>query len=182
MGEIEELLKGHLKPARYLHTLGVVKTAEKLAKRHRVAVARCRTAALLHDCAKTLERESIQHLLKRSGADALECQAPGLWHAPVGAWLARRTFGVKDPEILAAIRNHSTGAPGMTPLQKILFVADYIEPGRPKWPELKTLRPLAMRDLDRAFFEVLRHKLMDLLQNGRKIHPRSLAAYHEALP
>lgn len=174
-------LKVGLKSARYAHTLGVVKTARALAKLHGVAPERAALAAWLHDCAKALDREAMLPMLGRAGADRQERGLPALWHAPVGAYLARRDFAVNDPEILGAIRRHSTGSPGQTPLQKLLFVADYIEPGRPKWPELPALRRLARRDLDAAWSQVLKEKLMDLIRRGRPLHPRSLAAYNSSL-
>jgi predicted HD superfamily hydrolase involved in NAD metabolism len=174
-------LKKTFKSARFTHTRGVVKTIRSLAARHKVDPERAVKAAWLHDCAKALEREDMQPLLARAHLDAHEKALPALWHAPVGAFLARRDYGVKDLEILKAIRFHSTGAPGQTPLQKLLFVSDYIEPNRPAWPELPALRRLARRDLDAAWSQVLRHKLADLLRRGRPLHPRSLAAYNSSL-
>jgi predicted HD superfamily hydrolase involved in NAD metabolism len=173
-------LKTSLKRARWEHTRGVVKTADRLARLHGIDPDRARLAAWLHDCAKALDRESLRPLLGKAGADAEERALPALWHAPVGAYLARRDFGLHDREILSAIRHHSTGAPRQTPLQMALFVADYIEPGRPTWPELPALRRLARKDLRAAWSQVLRHKLMDLLARERPLHPRSLAAYHSA--
>ncbi|SRR5258708_4792923 len=178
---LQETLKSRLKPGRYQHTLGVVKTAARLARRHGVGEKKVSTAAWLHDCAKALSRDEMEKLLSAAKADPQERALPPLWHAPVGALLARRVYGVQDPEILRAIRFHSTGSPGMTRLQKVLFVADYIEPGRPSWPELKSLRALAGRDLNLAFLDVLRCKLLDLLESGRPLHPRSIKAYHSAL-
>ncbi|MGH7442317.1 MAG: bis(5'-nucleosyl)-tetraphosphatase (symmetrical) YqeK, partial [bacterium] len=174
-------LKAVLKPARFLHTQGVVKTARALAPHHGVDLRAATLAAWLHDCAKCLDKPTLVALLKPAGADAEERRQPALWHAPVGAYLACRDFGVKDKDVLAAIRLHTTGGPGQSPLQKLLFVADYIEPGRPDWPELPALRRLARRDLDAAWFEVLKHKLMHLIAKGRALHPRGLAAYHNAL-
>jgi predicted HD superfamily hydrolase involved in NAD metabolism len=174
-------LKAALKSARYEHTRGVVKTARDLAKRFDVDPERAALAAWLHDCGKALDREAMRPLLRWAGVDRHEKDMPPLWHAPVGAYLARRDYGIQDPEILGAIRWHSTGAPGRTPLQKLLFVADYIEPGRPSWPELPALRRLARLDLNAAWTHAVRHKLIDLLQRGRPLHPRSLAAYHAAL-
>lgn len=178
---VADRLKAELKPARWGHTRGVVRAAERLAAAHGVAPGRARLAALLHDCGKAWDRERLQERLKASGADAMELALPALWHAPVGAWRARHDFGCLDAEILQAIRHHSTGAPGQSPLQKLLFVADYIEPGRPAWPELPALRRLAAKDLDAAWGQVLKFKLMDLLERERPLHPRSLAAYHEAV-
>jgi predicted HD superfamily hydrolase involved in NAD metabolism len=179
--ELGRILQARLKPGRLKHTQGVVKTAAKLAQIHGVSVPRARTAAWLHDCAKALPKEELKAHLAASQADAQERAMPPLWHAPVGALLARREYGLRDAEVIKAIRFHSTGAPGMSPLQQVLFVADYIEPNRPPWPELKSLRATARRDLKAAFLDVLRYKLMDLLESRRPLHPRSIRAYHAAL-
>ena len=181
MKQLRLKLKAGLKSGRFRHTEGVVKTAARLARRHGVSVKRASLAALLHDCAKALSRPELKALLGPAKADIQERRMPPLWHAPVGALLARRDHGVKDKEILKAIRFHSTGAPGMSKLQKLLFVADYIEPNRPAWPELKSLRSLALKNLDFAFLEVLNLKLMDLLEHKRPLHGRSVDAYHDAL-
>lgn len=173
-------LKAALKAARFAHTKGVVKTADRLARKHGVDAGRARLAAWLHDCGKGLERDAMKPLLRKARLDVQELALPALWHAPVGAYLARRDYGVRDAELLRAIRFHSTGAPGQTALQKLLFVADYIEPGRPAWPELPALRRLADQDLDAAWAQVLKHKLLDLLERERPMHPRALAAYHQA--
>jgi predicted HD superfamily hydrolase involved in NAD metabolism len=174
-------LKSAFKSARFAHTQRVVKTAKALAARHGVDPKRAALAGWLHDCAKALDRDALKPLLRRAGVDRDELALPALWHAPVGAWLARHEYGVKDAEILGAIRWHTTGFKGQTPLQKLIFVSDYIEPGRPLWPELPALRRLARRDLDAAWTQVLKHKLIDLLRRGRPLHPRSLAAYNRAL-
>lgn len=180
----EAVLRGRLRAAlklsRFEHTAGVVATASKLARWHRLSEPRLRQAAWLHDCGKALDREAMLPLLRKAKADKDERGLPALWHAPVGAWLAQHEYGLKDPEALAAIRFHSTGAPGQTPLQMALFVADYIEPGRPAWPELPAVRRMARHSLKAAWAQVLKHKLVDLIDRERPLHPRSLAAYHSA--
>lgn len=178
--ELAARLKGALKRSRFEHTQGVVAAATQLARWHKLPAERLRLAAWLHDCGKAMEREAMIPLLKKAGADKHEKALPALWHAPVGAWLAQHEYGVKDREVLQAIRFHSTGAPEQTPLQMALFVADYTEKGRPAWPELPILRRLARTDLRGAWAQGIKHKLMDLLERERPLHPRSLAAYHNA--
>jgi predicted HD superfamily hydrolase involved in NAD metabolism len=181
MDSLAKLLKPQLKSGRFRHTQGVVRTAARLARRHKISVKRVEIASWLHDCAKGLDAGAMKSMRQGAKLDAFEMALPPLWHAPIGAYLAKKIYGVRDKEILQAIRFHSTGAPKMTPLQKALFVADYIEPGRPAWPELKPLRKLALKNLDLAFLEVLGHKMTDLLKHKRHLHPRSVSAYHFAL-
>ena len=177
---LRDRLKAELKLTRWRHTLGVLRVAERLALAHGLDPARARRAALLHDCGKAWDRQALAARLKVAGADRQERLLPALWHAPVGAWRAAHEFGCQDAEILAAVRYHSTGAPGLSPLQRLIFVADYIEPGRPAWPELPALRRLARRDLGAAWAQVLKNKLLDLVTRERPLHSRSLAAYQEA--
>ena len=179
MKALKALLKASLKSARFEHSRGVAETAVKMARKHRLSIQRAELAGWLHDCGKALDREQMQALLKKAGADAEEIGLPPLWHAPVGAWLARHQYHCKDADILKAIRFHTTGNPGATPLQKLVFVADYVEPNRPDWPELKALRPLALKDLDLAYREVLKHKMIDLLSHDRPLHTRSVAAWRD---
>ena len=151
--EICSKLKTVLKPKRYQHTLGVAETAVRLAEYYGASVQKARLAGLLHDCGK-------------EASDALG-------HAEVGAQLAETVYGVTDPEILSAIRCHTTGKPGMSLLDKILFVADYIEPGREQAPELPRLRQLAFQDLDQTVLEILEETLAYLKESGVVIDPRT---------
>ncbi len=151
--EICGKLKTVLKPGRYQHTLGVAETAEKLARRYGASPEAARLAGLLHDCGKEV-------------SDALG-------HAEAGAKLAEQVYGVSDPEILSAIRCHTTGKPAMTLLEKILFVADYIEPGRHEAPHLPRLRKLAFQDLDETVLEISEETLVYLGEAGTAIDPRT---------
>ena len=151
--EICEKLQTVLKPGRYRHTLGVADTAQKLAQRYGADPGKARLAGLLHDCGK-------------EASDALG-------HAEAGARLAQEIYGVSDPEILSAIRFHTTGKPGMSLLEKILFVADYIEPGRSQAPRLPFLRQLAFQDLDQAVLEISEDTLAYLKEKRVFIDPRT---------
>lgn len=145
--EICEQLQRTLKPGRYRHTLGVAETAARLAEAYGADPKRARLAGLLHDCGK-------------EAGDALG-------HAAAGAALAEQKYGVTDPEVLAAVRYHTTGRPAMSLLEKIIFVADYIEPGRNQAPRLEELRTLAFRDLDQTIIDILEDTFAYL--NGKQI-------------
>lgn len=101
----------------------------------------------------------------------MERKNPFLLHAKVGAYLAREKYGIKDPDILNAIQNHTTGRKNMSLLEKIIFVADYIEPGRKHAPNLAEVRKLAFMDIDRALLMILRDTLQYLKASGGDIDP-----------
>lgn len=143
---LTELQKA-LSRERYRHTLGVEQTAIKLAELYGEDPEKARIAALLHDCARCLDSEEMRRLVgDRGGESALRA----LMHAPAGAVLAKQKYGVEDEQVLSAIRWHTTGHEGMTRLEKIVYLADFVEPNRPNYPGLQELRAEAFRDLDRA--------------------------------
>lgn len=156
-----------LSEKRMLHTAGVIKTALDLAARYGADPEKARIAALLHDCAKEFPKEE---LLRRT-TDS-EPILPVL-HAEVGAMLAHEQYGVTDPEILKAIRLHTTGDANMTKLDKILFLADAIEPGR-NYPCVEELRKAD--SLDSAVLLALSRSLCYILNNGGRIHPATRRA------
>ncbi len=152
-------------PKRYEHTLGVCYTAAALAMRYEVSLKDAQTAGLLHDCAKCLSDEKMLRICEKHNIliSPVEKRNPELLHAKVGSFMAMEEFHVYDSDIINAILNHTTGRPGMSTLEKIIFVADYIEPGRKKASHLEELRKLAFVDLDRALVEILRN-ILDYLQ------------------
>jgi nicotinate-nucleotide adenylyltransferase len=140
-------LQKTLSKERYRHTLGVEQTAVKLAELYGEDPEKARVASLLHDCARCLDSAEMRRLVgERTGDTALRA----LMHAPAGAALARKKYGIQDDRILSAIRWHTTGHEGMTKLEKIVYLADFIEPNRATYPGLEELRGEAFRDLDRA--------------------------------
>jgi len=141
------LLQKTLSRDRYRHTLGVEQTAVRLAQQYGEDVEKARVAALLHDCARCLDSAEMRRLVGEKGSGTT---LRALMHAPAGAKLARERFGVTDESILSAIRWHTTGHEGMTRLEKIVYLADFIEPNRPNYPGIEELRQEAFRDLDRA--------------------------------
>lgn len=152
---------------RFEHTLGVEFTSAALAMRYGASVRDAQTAGLLHDCAKCLtDRERVSICKKNNiSMTELEMENPFLLHAKVGAFLAREQYGVTDQDILDAIHNHTTGRPGMSLLEKIVFIADYMEPGRSHAPNLEEIRGMAFADLDRTLLKILGDTL-DYLDGG----------------
>ena len=158
---------------RFEHTLGVEYTAAALAMRYGSNMENARTAGLLHDCAKCISDEKRLSICKKNHIKVTEVERknPFLLHAKVGAYLAREKYGIKDPDILNAIQNHTTGRKNMSLLEKIIFVADYIEPGRKHAPNLAEVRKLAFMDIDRALLMILRDTLQYLKASGDDIDP-----------
>ena len=132
--DIQNKLRKNLKGNRYIHTLGVEYTSVCLAMKYEADLEKAELAGLLHDCAKELPEKKLIKICRDHGEkiSTMEFKQPFLLHGKAGACLARNKFGVEDEEVLDAIRYHTTGRPAMTLLEKIVFVADYIEPNRKK--------------------------------------------------
>lgn len=159
--------------SRYEHTLGVEYMAAALAMRYGENVSDAQTAGLLHDCAKCLSDKKRLKICEKHHIPItkLERKNPFLLHAKVGAYLAKEKYGVKNQKILNAIQNHTTGRPKMELLEKIVFVSDYIEPGRKHAPNLMEIRKLAFVDLDQALLKILEDTLSYLRTSGGDIDP-----------
>ena len=164
LNEIEEKLKNVLKEKRFRHTMGVRYTAAALAMRHGCDLQKAQLAGLLHDCAKGYSEEELLLLAKEYKLEVSkwEVRAPYLLHAKVGAYLAEHVYHVEDAEVLDAIRYHTTGRPSMSELEKIIFIADYIEPNRKMLEGLPECRKLAFEDLDQAMYQILHNTLQYL--------------------
>lgn len=150
--EIKNEIKSSLKKTRFEHTMGVVKTAVRLAEIYGCDRKKAKYAALLHDCAKYLPDQEKIEMCRRHDMpiSPAEMENPSLLHAKCGAIMARDTYGIEDEDILHSIMVHTTGVPDMSLLDQIVFVADYIEPGRDKAPRLNELRKLAEKDLNQT--------------------------------
>lgn len=159
---------------RFEHTLGVEYMAAALAMRYGCDIEDARIAGLLHDCAKCLTDEKRLSICRKHhiSVTSVEQKNPFLLHAKVGAYLARKKYGVKNQDILNAIRSHTTGRQNMSTLEKIIFVADYIEPGRVHGPaNLAEIRKLAFVDLDKALVRILEETLNYLKNSAGDIDP-----------
>lgn len=172
-----EVLASRLSPRRLRHSQGVAAYAERLAAKYGVAQDKAKLAGLMHDYARDLPE---QELLARGGEAGLishevEKKFPVLLHAPVGAWLLRTELGLEDEEILQAISRHTVGAPAMSPLDKIIYLADALEPGR-QYPGVEELRRLAEEDLDQGLLKVLEGSILYVLKKRQPLHPATVEA------
>ena len=171
--EIKEQVKNRLTPKRYNHTLGVIETALHLCDKYGGDPAKARTAALLHDCAKYMTRDDcVTYGIDVSG------MPDELIHAPLSAAIAEKDFGVTDSDILNAVRYHTTGRAGMSTLEKIVFIADAIEPSR-DYPEVGMLRQLSEESLDGAVYEYLVQMEPYLNSKGSTMDANSIEARNE---
>ena len=177
---IREKLKASLKPGRYEHSLSVSFTCMALAMRYGYDLDKAELAGLLHDCAKCYDNNSIIAACRNSGMELTEgeLQAPSIIHSRLGARMAEEKFGVNDPEILSAIACHTTGKPDMSLLDKILYIADYIEPRRYKIKDFPAIRRLAFEDLDQALFQIMEGTLRYLKESGTYADIMTQNAYH----
>ncbi len=171
MDEIKKSLKKELDKSRYEHTLGVMYTAGALAMAHGADLNQAMLAGLLHDCAKCIPNDEKFALCKKYRIELTQAEKdnPALIHAKLGAFLARKKYHVTDEEVLHAILVHTTGEPGMNLLDKIIYIADYIEPGRDKAENLSIVRPLSFKDLDAALCKILGDTLEYLKSTGKEI-------------
>ena len=177
--QIEEKLKTALKPSRYRHTLGVAYTASCMAMVFGVDVHKAYRAGLLHDCAKCLTNEKRIFLCKKHNIQMNEAELknPQLLHAKVGSFLAMEEFDIHDQDIINAILNHTTGRPDMSLLEKIIYIADYMEPGRKQAPNLSAIRKAAFEDLDKALLMILEDTLSYLHSTGSVVDTMTQKTY-----
>lgn len=177
--EIRKHLKLKLSPARYEHTLGVAFTCAALAMKYHYDIEKAELAGILHDCAKRYGSEAIIKKCARCEISLSEGElmAPAIIHARLGAWMAEHKYGIDDKEILSAIECHTTGKPEMGILDKLLYVADFIEPGREEFPGLLMVRELAFEDLDEAVFQAMKAILEHLEQRGSYVDSMTREAY-----
>lgn len=164
---------------RYEHTLSVAYTAANLAACHEENINHALIAGLLHDCAKCLSDEKLLSICEKQHIEIsqAEYKKPSLLHAKAGCFLAEKKYHVSNQDILNAIHNHTTGRPGMSLLEKIIFVADYMEPGRRQAPRLKLVRKTAFADLDQAVLMILEDTLKYLQENSSVIDQTTQETY-----
>jgi len=176
---IKKKIKKELDRERYQHTLGVAYLASSLAMRYRLDPERLFTAGLLHDCAKNIPNDEKYALCRkyRIALNETEKKAPYLLHSKLGAYLAEHEYGIKDEEIINAIRYHTTGRPDMSLVEKIIFTADYIEINRKEAPNLTEIRELAFTDIDGAVRKILNDTLKYLSKGDRPVDPATKETY-----
>jgi hydrolase, HD family len=185
MKKIKKYLKKHLTKERYHHTVGVAYTAMSMAMKYNPQpdnnefMIKAEIAGLLHDCAKCMDNDKKIRICNKNqiSYSKIEAENPYLLHGKVGAYIARKEFDILDEDILNAIIWHTTGRPDMSLLEKIIFVADYIEPSRRPIPELNLIRQLAFTDINQAVIKILENTLKYLNEKGNPIDDMTQKTY-----
>lgn len=175
--EMEKILSSK----RYTHTLGVAYTSAALAMAHEESMENAMVAGLLHDCAKSMHGSELVAICEKArlNVTVVERGNPtALLHAKAGAYLARHKYGVTDDDILNAIRYHTTGRPDMSRLEKILYIADYIEPNRKQLAELDLIRRIAFQDLDGTMEKILANTLAYLRTSEGQLDDMTIKTYN----
>lgn len=176
---IRKKLKKELDKDRYEHTKGVMYTAGCLAMAHEYDIDKAMLAGLLHDCAKCIAHNEKIKICKDNDIliNKSEYENPSLLHAKAGAVIAKKKYNISSPEILHAISVHTTGAPDMSTLDKIIYIADYIEPKRDMAPRLDFIRRIAFEDLNYCMAEILFDTLHYLNKQKNLIDPMTQLTY-----
>ncbi|WP_246060435.1 bis(5'-nucleosyl)-tetraphosphatase (symmetrical) YqeK [Peptoniphilus catoniae] len=177
MEENKEEILNLVGKTRYEHILRVKDMALDLAKHYNISVEKAEKAAYYHDCAKSRDYDKLKELSKQYGLKlTYDMQkAPKIIHAFLGALIAEKKYGVNDPEILDAIRYHTTGRENMSLLEKIIFVSDYLEPAR-KFEGIDEIRKLAYKDIDMALYKCLDRTIVYLIEKEEYLVSETVSA------
>ena len=180
MDVLQEKVKQQLDTYRYKHTIGVMYTAASLAMRYEEDLHLAMVAGLLHDCAKCIPNDEKVKMCEEHGIvlTKTELSNKALIHPKLGAYLAKEEYGIDDQKILEAIKWHTTGHPDMDLIEKIIFIADYIEPGRNEAPHLTSIRKTAFEDIDEAMYIILKDTLDYLKTRNGVIDPMTEETYN----
>lgn len=177
--EALRIVKEQLTEHRYVHTIGVMESAISLAERYGGDLKKAEIAAIFHDYAKFRPKDEMKRMIieQNMQKDLLDHHNE-LWHAPVGAYLVQTEVGIQDEEIINAIKYHTSGRKGMTLLEKIVYLADYIEPGR-QFPGVEEVREIATKDLNQALVKAMQNTIQFLIKKNQPIYPDTFHAYND---
>ncbi len=173
--EIRLKLKDALTEKRYIHSIGVMNTAIELAKHYGADLEKTSIAALLHDCAKNYSHSEMFELCEKYNIviDDISKSSPGLIHGFLGAAMAKKDYGITDPEIYDAIYYHTVGKPDMSLITKIIYIADGIEPGR-TYDGVERIREIVFEDIDRALVLQIDYTIHSVINRGGLIHTNTI--------
>lgn len=175
--EIEQCIKKMTKESRFNHSKGVQYMAGELAKHYGVDVEKAELAGLMHDCVKNLPVDEMYRLCDELGCqlDEITKREVKLIHAPLGAYYAKKVFGIDDSEIFNAIYWHTTGKADMTLFEKVIFIADVVEPNR-KYDIVEEMRQLAFENIDLAMLKILDYNITKQVNARKMLHSETINA------
>lgn len=176
--ELIEKVKNRMDEKRFLHCIRTSKTAVQLAQKNHYDEDKAKVAGLVHDYAKEIPVDDFIKVIKSEKFDPdLLNWNRAIWHGIVGTYFIKKELGITDPEILSAVAKHTTAAPEMSTLDKIVFLADYIEPARDFSGAIKT-REMAETSLDQAVGEELIQSIQHLVDSKLAIYPETVLSYN----
>lgn len=179
---LKEVLRQRLNEKRYYHSLCVADEAKRLAEKYSGDIEKAYLAGLLHDITKNAPEEEHLQIFKEFGIilTDIEQNAKKLWHAMSGALYVKNILGISDPEIIDAIRYHTTAKADMSLLAKILYLADFTSKDR-DYEDVDVIREYVDESLGKAFVYALQYSITDLVNQGRAVHPDTVEAYNQAV-
>lgn len=174
-------VKEQMPEKRWLHTLGVMETSVILANRFGADPVKADLAAILHDYCKYWPVQEQANIIRKNGLpqDLLDYDKE-LWHSHAGAYIAQTKFGISDEEVLGAIRYHTSGRENMTLLDKVVCLADYMEPGR-DFPGVHNIREIAEHSLEKALIAGFDSTISFLLSKGKRIYPLTVLTRNDLI-
>ena len=178
--DYEEIIEKRMKAARFKHSKNVAKEAVRLAKKYGADVQKAELAGILHDATKESSKEEQMELIERAGIELTPHEAGSnkLWHAISGAAFVQVELGITDPDIINAIRYHTTGRADMTVLEKVIFIADFTSAER-DYEGVDKMRKAAEKSLEEAMLEGIAFTIADLAERKATIAPETISAYNE---
>ncbi len=172
---IKKYIDSNLSEKRRIHTYGVRDTAVRLADKYGCDRVKAEKAALLHDIFRGVSPDVLNYYVKHLCLDKKHINDPNLAHGPVAAEMIQRDFGIDDREIIDAVRYHTTGRYGMSLLEKIIYIADAIEPGR-TYPGVDEIRKLADTDIDAACLASINKTIDYVTSQGKYLDEETIEA------
>ncbi|RKD32483.1 phosphohydrolase [Thermohalobacter berrensis] len=171
IGIIHKKLRENIGKERYLHSIRVMDTAKELASFYNCDINKAELAGLLHDCGKIQDKGLLLKMIKDFGIilDNIMEKNINLVHGPLGAEIVKRVYNIHDTDIINAIKFHTTGRPNMSLLEKIIYIADYIEPER-EFDGLEKIRKLAFNNLDKAILHAMNNTIKYVIDKGVLLH------------
>lgn len=175
MDSIEAYIEKNLNEKRRKHIYGVVETAKKLAEKYGSDPEKAETAALFHDMFRSTPVEILNMFVRQLQLDPVLMNNANLAHGPIAAVIMQRDYGIEDEDIINAVRYHTTGRENMSLLEKIIYLADAMEPGR-AYPGVDQLRKIAEESLDQACLFSMERSINYIRERNLFLHEDTIKA------